>query len=153
MNTEMNTARMNTARATVTAIATAGLLTTSAVAGAWASAASRPSTEHVPTAIHTAEVLYDGGASGGASAHLVKGGAATRLITLFNALKLEPRNTIHCDIAGGPTTIVSFKGAHHLWKATQSACTNVQVTRDGKGLPTLLATRAWTNAVRKDLAS
>jgi hypothetical protein len=143
---------MNTARATVTAIAAAGLLTTVGVAAASASAVSRPAAEHVPMSIHKAEVMYESG-SGAASAHEVRGAAATRLIRLFDALKPEPRNTIHCDIAGGPTTIVSFQGAHHLWKATESACTDVQVIRDGKGLPTLLPSKAWTTAVSNDLGN
>jgi hypothetical protein len=81
----------------------------------------------------------------------VKGTAATRLITLFDELKLEPKDTVHCDIAGGPMTVVTFRGLHHTWKATQGACTNVQVTRDGKPLPTLLPNQAWATAVRKQL--
>jgi hypothetical protein len=96
--------------------------------------------------------MYENG-SGAAHARLVRGAGATRLITLFNALTPEPRNTIHCDIAGGPTTIVSFQGAHHLWKATESACTDVQVTRDGNSLPTLLPSRAWRNTVSKYLGN
>jgi hypothetical protein len=82
----------------------------------------------------------------------VRGTAARHLITLFDALKLEPKDTVHCDIAGGPMTIVSFRGLHHTWKATQGACTNVQVTRDGKPLPTLLPSQAWANAVQKQLS-
>jgi hypothetical protein len=142
---------MNGSRTTATALVAIGLMTVSAgVAAASARTATRPAAEHVPVSIHKAEVLYDGG-SGAASAHLVKGARATRLITLFDALKREPLRTIHCDIAGGPMTIVTFQGANHVWKATEGACTNVVVTRDGKPLPTLLPSRAWAAAVHDDL--
>jgi hypothetical protein len=126
---------------------------------AGAAAQTRPAIEHVPVSIHDATVTYSStsvgsnGGEGQGRAVPVHGAKATRLVKLFDGLKLEPRNTIHCDIAGGPTTTVSFQGAHHLWKATESACTDVQVTRDGKPLPTLLPSKAWSAAISKDLGN
>ncbi|HWA65340.1 MAG TPA: hypothetical protein VG899_03105 [Mycobacteriales bacterium] len=139
---------MNGVRTTITTLAAAGLLSGGVGAAAAASAttagATRPPAEHVPRTIHRAEVIYSGTTQG--TARTVRGRQATRLITLFDALRPEPPGTVHCDLAGGPTITVTFRGAHHTWVATQSACTNVQVARDGKPLPTLLPTNAWTHA-------
>jgi hypothetical protein len=89
--------------------------------------------------------------SGSGSGATEKGKKAAQLVTLFDALKREPKDTIHCDIAGGPETTVTFHGPHHTWIAREAACTNIEVTRDGKALPTLLPSTAWSKAVNADL--
>lgn len=124
---------------------------------AGAAAQTRPAIEHVPVSIHDATVTYSStsvgsnGGEGQGRAVPVHGAKATRLVKLFDGLKLEPRNTIHCDIAGGPETTVTFHGPHHTWIAREAACTNIEVTRDGKALPTLLPSTAWSKAVNADL--
>jgi hypothetical protein len=115
-------------------------------------AATRPHREHLPRSVAKATVGYHvlGQPSKNKSVKLGR----TRLHRLardFNRLKVEPRGTIHCDIAGGPMTTVVFRTAHHKWVATQAACTNVMVTRDGKSLPTLLPSTAWSKALARDL--
>ena len=149
-------------RKLLTAIATTTALGASLVAAAGAQATTahgtaRPVTEHVPYAVHRVHLLYSsqtaapGTSRGHGTAATVHGAKATQLVDLFNALKREPRGTIHCQIAGGPQTTVTFYGPHHTWRATQGACTNIVVTRDGKALPTLLPTKAWTTTVNSDL--
>lgn len=129
-----------------------------AVAGTAAAATSasppRPLAEHVPTAIQNARLAYDASSirpSNGDKTVALHGPKAQLLIKLFDALKAEPPDTVHCDIAGGPQTTVTFHGAQHTWVVTQAACTNIEVTRDGKGLPTLLPSQQWENAVNHDL--
>lgn len=72
------------------------------------------------------------------------------LIRVFDQLRREPRGTVHCDLAGGPTDTVRFTSRRHVWVAAQAACTNVRVTRDGRHLPTLLPDPAWEKALRHD---
>ncbi|HEX3705709.1 MAG TPA: hypothetical protein VHV76_03685 [Mycobacteriales bacterium] len=150
----------------LTVIATTTVLSGSLVGASAADAATRhgdhasarPATEHVSDAVHRVALRYSNGtvttptsSSGGGGGATVHGAKATKLVDLFNALKREPRGTIHCDVAGGPQTTVTFHGPHHTWVAKQAACTNVLVTRDGKALPTLLPSKAWTAAVNHDL--
>lgn len=141
---------MTSFRTTTSGLAVAGLMAASAgIAHAAGGTVGRPAAEHVPSSIKSASVMQDSGSA--ASKRMVTGAKALRLVKLFDGLHREPSDIMHCDVAGGPTTVVSFYGAKHVWQATESACTNVQVTRDGKRLPTLLPSKAWTAAVAKDL--
>jgi hypothetical protein len=102
--------------------------------------------------LHRSETWSSSGSSGGSGAAATERGAkAQRLVDLFNQLKREPRNYVHCDAVGGPTTVVTFHGVRHVWVAKQSTCTNIVVTRDGRSLPTLLPSKAWTRTVNADL--
>ena len=146
----MNWSEMSGVRTTIGIGASASLLALAAgVSPALATGASRPASEHVPASVHKVEVLFQG--TGQATARWKRGAKAAQLVELFNKLKREPRDTVHCDVAGGPQTTVTFKGAKHTWVATQSACTNVVVTRDGKGQPTLLPSKKWEAAISHDI--
>jgi hypothetical protein len=137
-------------------LGTAGVALASTDAPAQARTAPRPAVEHVPTSLHNAQLSYTTTSvypTEPGKVVDVHGAKASRLITLFNALKREPADTIHCDIAGGPQTTVRFRGAKHTWVATEGACTNVLVTRDGKALPTLLPSTQWSNTVSRDLGN
>jgi hypothetical protein len=148
--------RLMTVLAT-TAIAGGTVLGASAADGASFHSATRPASEHVSAAVHHVVLDYQSttitptAGSGQGTAVSLHGKKAAHLVTLFNALKREPKATIHCDIAGGPETTVTFHGPHHTWVAKQAACTDVEVTRDGKDLPTLLPSAAWSKAVDADL--
>jgi hypothetical protein len=115
--------------------------------------ASLPSRrEHVPTSLRKARLTYRSEPYKPVSrrrtvTHL----KAKELVTAFDQLKRQPKNYVTCDVAGGPTEAVRFHTAAHTWIATQSACSEVQVTRDGKTLPTLLPSKRWARLVHQDL--
>jgi hypothetical protein len=83
---------------------------------------------------------------------VVTGRLAARLVREFNDLRVEPPSTIHCDAIGGTQTIVTFTTPRHTWVARQSACTNVEVSRDDLVLPTLLPSTSWGRAVAAALS-
>lgn len=118
---------------------------------------ARPAAEHVSGAVHRVTLRYiiettsPAESRGQGRTRTVSGTKATRLVKLFNALKREPKGYLHCALAGGPQTTVTFHGPHHTWVAKESACTNVLVSRDGKSLPTLLPSKTWTKTVNADL--
>lgn len=137
------------------AVVTSSALAISAGIGtASATASTRPAAEHVPSAIQNARIADTStyGSPGSPDKVVALHGAkAQELVRLFDALKLEPADTVHCMIAGGPQTTVTFHGTNHTWVATQGACTNIVVTRDGKSLPTLLPSKQWTATINRDL--
>ncbi len=112
----------------------------------------RPPTEHIPLSIHRVQLVRRN-LTGPPDRRkvTVTGQAATRLVRTFDAMKRQPRHYVHCLLVGGPETIVTFRSAAHTWVVTESACTNIVVTRDGKPLPTLLPGMAWERAVGHDL--
>ena len=115
-------------------------------------AAAAPGAEHIPTSVSHARIDYTDAQDASHNQHVrLHGKRAQHLVTLFDELKREPRNTVHCDAIGGPTTTVTFHGPNHTWVAKQATCTNIVVTRDGKSLRTLLPSKAWTKAVNSDL--
>lgn len=112
----------------------------------------RPASEHVPTSLHHVHLVRRDRPVGHATKNrTVTGKQATRLVRSFDAMKTQPKNYFHCDVAGGPEDIVTFRTAKHTWVVKESICTNVVVTRDGKPLPTLLANVGWEKAVAHDL--
>jgi hypothetical protein len=112
----------------------------------------RPYREHVPASVHTAHLMYKKSAiKSKARRRTATGAKAAALVKSFDKLKLRPRNSVVCDIAGGPTTTVRFATKKHTWLVTQSVCNDIQVTRDGKPLPSLLPSRAWEKAVQAGL--
>lgn len=112
----------------------------------------RPPAEHVPLSLHRAHLTEHHIDFGHRSkSRTVTGKQAKRLIRAFDRMTTQPTDYIHCEIAGGPVEIVTFRTARHTWVVREGVCTNIIVTRDGKALPTLLANAAWDNAIRHDL--
>jgi hypothetical protein len=108
----------------------------------------RPRAEDVPSSVDAARLAHrDSTTSPWADRHHVTGKTARDLVKSFNHLKVEPPNTAHCQIVGGPEDRVVFATSKHRWVVTEASCTDVQVHRDGKVLPTLLPSKAWTAAV------
>lgn len=111
-------------------------------------AATRPAAEHVPAAVDHVRIAYRDSADASNNKTVdLRGKRADQLIDLFNALKAEPKDAVHCLALGTAQTRVIFKGTNHKWVGTQSICTNLLVARDGDSQPTLIPTRAWNNAV------
>jgi len=112
----------------------------------------RPAAEHVPLSVHHVKLVRRN-LTGPPDRRTVTvtGRAATRLVRTFDAMTRLPRHSAHCNVVGGPETIATFRSAAHTWVASESACTDVVVTRDGKPLPTLLPSTAWERAVEHDL--
>jgi hypothetical protein len=132
---------------TAAVVASAGVVDATA-----ATSPPRPAAEHVPFSVDQVRLSYtDRGNPGSDRRATVRGNKASELARLFDSLRREPRGTVHCDVAGGPQTTVTFRSAKHVWVARQAACTNVTVTRDGKALPTLLPTKRWDATVSADL--
>ncbi|HVY08757.1 MAG TPA: hypothetical protein VHB18_01235 [Mycobacteriales bacterium] len=140
-------------RRTATAIMGAALLAGSTIAVASAAptrpSSMRPAAERVPSSVTHVRILYRDTADPGRNQTLYKQGH--RLVVLFNALKREPKNYVHCDAVSTARTEVVFRGHGHKWVATEALCTDVQVTRDGKPLPTLIPSRAWDKALTRRL--
>jgi hypothetical protein len=114
----------------------------------------RPKAEQVPTSVHRAQLAYRTEPFNPPTRRrTVTGKQAKTLVTDFNSLRRQPKHYLTCDIAGGPQTTVTFRTPNHTWVATQSACTNIVVTRDGKALPTLLSSEKWENAVQRFLGN
>jgi hypothetical protein len=112
----------------------------------------RPAAEHVPLSVHRAHLVRRDDVFGSRrESRIVTGKQATRLVRAFDAMKTQPTNYVHCDIAGGPVEIVTFHTAKHTWAVKEMACSNIIVTRDGTSLPTLLPNAAWDRAVHHDL--
>jgi hypothetical protein len=114
----------------------------------------KPASEVVPHSVHKArlarrEVPY----TKDAAYKTVTGKRAKALVAAFDRMKTEPTNSVHCDIAGGPEVLVTFRTAKHKWLVRQAACTDIVVTRDGKSLPTLISDTAWEHAVSHDLGT
>jgi hypothetical protein len=108
----------------------------------------RPRSEHVPASVHKAEVSYRQTPSAPATKRrTVRGAKARALVHTFDHLKREPNNYVICDIAGGPLETIVFRTATHDWTVEQSPCSEVQVKRDDKALPTLLSDAQWSKAV------
>jgi hypothetical protein len=117
-------------------------------------ATMRPKQEHVPQSVHKADLTYRSEPTSPVSRRrTVTGNQATDLVKDFDALKRQPPHAVHCDVAGGPEQTVTFATSKHTWVATQSACTNVMVTRDGKALPTLIASQKWSNDLQRYLGN
>ncbi|HVX68568.1 MAG TPA: hypothetical protein VHA79_02620 [Mycobacteriales bacterium] len=117
---------------------------------------SRP--EHIPFGVHTVKLRYASSSlptssSGSGAAATVHGKKAKRLVMLFDALERVPARAVHCDLAGGPETTVTFHGREHTWIAREAGCSTggIAVTRDGKPLPTLQPSKKWTTTVDRDL--
>jgi hypothetical protein len=141
-------------RLQTTAMLVAALMLTSAGAASGAAAArsARPKTEHVPLPVSKVTIHYTDVATPKQAKTAKLTTAQKRALTHdFDALHREPAGTVHCDLAGGPVDTIAFVGKHHTWVVKQAACTNVQVTRDGKNLPTLLPTSKWSKAIQHDL--
>jgi hypothetical protein len=143
---------------TTAAVLTAGGISVGAVAAspaAGTTAASRPHrpvVEHVPLSVHHVRVVRrDRTGVSMTKQHTLNRKQARRLARAFDAMKTEPRGTVHCDIAGGPVTTVTFRTSAHIWRVREAACTNIVVTRDGKRLPTLLSNHRWEKALAHDL--
>jgi hypothetical protein len=112
----------------------------------------RPNREHVPTSLRTVQLAKRNQLTGPITRRrTVTGPQAAALVTAFNSLAVVPRDAVHCNVVGGPQTIVRFRSKSHRWVATESACTNVVVSRDGKALPTLIGNAKWERLVRRDL--
>ena len=112
-------------------------------------ATTRPRKEHVPSTLHKAHLALRKEPGGPISKRrTVTGKRGAALVTDFDALKIQPRGYAHCEIVGGPQDTVTFRTAKHTWVATESACTNVVVSRDGKRLPTLLPSKKWSKAIQ-----
>lgn len=144
--------RSNAIQLLATSAALIALVSTGpAIAGPTA-LSHRPKTEHVPLPVSKV-TIHDTAATTAKQATAVTLTVAQKkaLTHDFDALRREPPGTIHCEIAGGPVETIRFVGKHHTWIARQAACTNVQVTRDGKPLPTLLPTSKWSKAIQHDL--
>lgn len=128
------------------------LLAASPAFGGSLARSARPKTEHVPLPVSKVSIHYTVVAAPKQSKTVTLTTAQKKALTHdFDALHREPAGTVHCEIAGGPVDTVTFVGKHHIWVARQAACTNVQVTRDGKSLPTLLPSAAWSKAIKHDL--
>jgi hypothetical protein len=107
----------------------------------------RPAAEHVPTSLRKVHLARRNEPFGAVKKRrTVTGKRAAALVKSFDALRVEPRNAIHCNVAGGPEDIATFRTHSHTWVATESACSNIVVTRDGKDLPTLVGSKAWEKA-------
>lgn len=113
-----------------------------------ASGASRPAAEHVPAAVDQVRIAYRDSANPSENKTVdLNGRKADHIIDLFNSLKPEAPGTAHCLVASTADTRVIFRGAHHKWVATEAVCTDLEVSRDGKALPTLVVTHAWDAAL------
>ena len=110
---------------------------------------AHPASEHVPAAVNYVRIAYRDSANHEQNRTVVlHGQRADRLIGVFNGLEREPRNAVHCLAMGTAGTTVTFRGPHHRWAATQMICTNLTVTRDGAGKPTLAPTAEWDKLLR-----
>jgi hypothetical protein len=113
----------------------------------------RPKAEHVPMSLRTVHLARRNNLIGPVSKRrTVTDGSARTLVRDFDRLRVVPPDSVHCNVVGGPETIVRFRTKAHTWVVTESACTNVVVTRDRKRLATLIGSRAWEKAVRHDLS-
>lgn len=135
--------------ATIAAVTTAAVLWVPATSYAVGShSPPRPHSEHVPASLRTAHVTYrDEPFDPVSRRRTVHGAKARALVRSFDALNREPKHYLTCDVAGGPTETVIFRARHHVWRAQQSPCSQVQVTRDDQQLPTLLSSQKWSAAV------
>ena len=113
----------------------------------------RPAAEHIPHSVHDATIeSRPGPPSGDDQTVTVHGAKARHLVRIFDRLHVVPAGSVRCDIAGGPEKIVTFTGKSHTWVATEAACTDITVTRDGQHLPALLETPVWDNTLAADLS-
>lgn len=133
--------------ALIAAIVAAG--SAAAIAAPTHSSGTRPAAERVPSSVNHVRILYRDSADPSQNQTLYKRGL--RIVDLFNGLKREPRNYVHCDAVSTARTEVIFRGRGHKWVATEALCTNVRVTRDGKRLPTLIPSREWDKALTRRL--
>ncbi|HVY09153.1 MAG TPA: hypothetical protein VHB18_03295 [Mycobacteriales bacterium] len=133
-------------------LASGALLTASTATAAAAHHKGHPASEHVTAAVDDVRIAYRDTAHRAADRTIVlHGKRADRLIAIFNRLKRESPDAVHCFAMGTASTTVTFKGPHHTWSATQMICTNLTVTRDGDRKPTLIPTKAWTDALTRYL--
>jgi hypothetical protein len=120
----------------------------------YAFALMRPRSEHVPATVDVVHIAtrtsFD---KPWRHRRTVTGEQASTLVSRFDHLRREPPNYVVCDIAGGPTQKVTFRSEKHTWVALQSSCSQIQIRRDGKYVPTLLSSPAWTKAVSAALDS
>ncbi|MBV9486814.1 MAG: hypothetical protein JO246_12235 [Frankiaceae bacterium] len=114
----------------------------------------RPRAEQVPASLRKARVA-DRKDPTRAWAHrrTVSGRKAADLVKSFNHLDVEPPNSLICNAAGGPEQKVVFTTSAHRWLVIQAPCSEVQVQRDGKSLPTLLSDKAWAKALEAALGT
>ncbi|HVT66085.1 MAG TPA: hypothetical protein VHD81_13105 [Mycobacteriales bacterium] len=134
--------------ATMGAVVLAGAAATVAVPAHATARVARPSAEHVPAAVDHVRIAYRDSANPSQNKTVnLHGRRADHIIDLFDALKREPPDTAHCLIASTAETRVIFKGTHHRWVATEAICTDLEVARDGRSLPTLVVTKAWDAAL------
>ncbi|HWC35230.1 MAG TPA: hypothetical protein VG650_10420 [Mycobacteriales bacterium] len=123
---------------------------TTATAAPLRAEASRPAAEHVPTSVDYVRIAFrDTSDSSNNRTVVLHGTRAHHLVKLFDALKREPRGTVHCDAMTTSHTSVTFRGTSHTWVATEALCTNVTVERDGEALPTLLESNKWNDALTR----
>jgi hypothetical protein len=140
------------------AVLVAGALAGGAAVGTTAAVATpqrlsaHPASEHVPAAVNDVRISYRDSTDETQNRTVVlHGKRADQLIDIFNGLRRESRNTMHCLAMGTASTTVTFKGPHHKWAATQMICTGLTVTRDGAGRPTLVPTKEWTAVLTRYL--
>jgi hypothetical protein len=134
--------------------------TAAAAAPSYSVARARPAAEHVPASVHTVKLRYETttltsptSSTGSGKGATVHGKKAARLVRLFDALKPVPAGTVHCDLAGGPETTVTFHGRKHTWVTSEAGCSTggIAVARDGRSLPTLQPSKKWRTTVNHDL--
>jgi hypothetical protein len=112
----------------------------------------KPARERIPASVHKVRLVRRNEPyTTNAASATVTGKQARTLVRAFNRMKTEPTDTMHCDLAGGPEELITFRTARHTWRVQEAACTNVMVRRDGKDLPTLISNATWDKAVAHDL--
>jgi hypothetical protein len=81
----------------------------------------------------------------------ITGDAAGRLVRDFDALRVQPPQGVHPCPMQASAIRATFRAGGHVWRAEDSVCGSVIVTRDGHGLPALVPDGAFSRALRNDL--
>jgi hypothetical protein len=120
-----------------------------AAIGAYGQAAPRPhrpASEHVPTPVHTTIVSrVRSEADKHPRQRTLHGKQARALVHDFNALLVSAPGTTSCGADYGQSDSVSFHSHGDVWVASRGACPEIAVVRDGKALPSLDSTAAFSH--------
>jgi hypothetical protein len=123
--------------------------------GAYAEVVPQPkrrANENVPRSLRTVRVAKINLVNNSVeAAKTITGHQAARLVRDFDVLRVEPPQGPRACPAQLTVLRATFRAGGHVWRAEDSVCGSVPVTRDGHRLPDLMPDQAFTQALRRDL--
>ena len=123
--------------------------------GAYAEVVPQPkrrADENVPRSlrtVHLARVNLTDNSVGARTT--ITGHQAAQLVHDFDALRVQPPQGVRPCPMQRTALRATFRAGGQVWRAEDSVCGSVVVTRDGHGLPDLVPDRAFSRALRTDL--